>query len=169
MLTQIKGYLYAAGGVAIFALLVGAFLYGEYRVEKADAIKFAVIEQQAKDAQLETDKINIANDYVAKETYNVLQKKLEGYGSTVSDLTDRLLDAQRKGQRIILPTAMAATCQHADTGSVGEATTSNPEPTEPASATSLIATEVLRDDLTLALTNIDVIQAVMDESDKIRR
>lgn len=170
MLTEIKGYLIAAGAVAVLALLVGAYFYGEHRIEIQDASKFAAIAQQAKDAQARTDEINTANKTVSKDAYNELQTKLAGYSSTVDDLTQRLRDAASAGSPVIVSGPMVATCKPADKGPARAAGTVDPGTAEAAPAeASTLPTEVLRDDLTLALQNIEALRVVIEESDKVQR
>lgn len=163
---EIKGYLYAAGAVAILALLVGAFFYGEHRVEVQDAAKFSAVAQQAKDAQAETDRTDKANNYVTKDAYNELQTKLAGYSASVDDLTQRVHDSASAGRPVIVSGTVAATCQPADQGTAREAEAGNPRPVESAST---LPTEILRDDLTLALQNIEALQVVIEASDKVQR
>lgn len=166
MLTQIKGYLYAAGAVLVLALLVGAYFYGKHTVEVQDAAKFAAVAQQAKDAQAQTDRLDKANTTVSKDAFNELQAKLSGYSANIDDLTQRLHDASSKGRPIIVSGPVVATCQHADPGPTGQAEAGNPGPAESAST---LPTEVLRDDLTLALQNINALIVVIDESSRVQR
>lgn len=170
MFSEIKGYLAAAGAVLVIALVVGAFFYGEHRVEVQDAGKFAAVEQQAKDAQAQTDRVNTANTTVSKDAYNELQTKLAGYDSAVTDLTERLHDAASTGLPVIVSRPMVASCQPADVGSTRETAASNPATVGPTPVEgSTLPTEVLRDDLTLTLANIEALRVVIEESDKVQR
>lgn len=166
MLTEIKGYLYVAGGVALLALLVGAFFYGEHRIEVQDAAKFAAIKQAAVDEQKETDRIDTANNFVTKDAYNALKTQLVGYTASVNDLTKRMRDAASKGGPVLVSETVGATCQPADQGTVGSAEAGNPGPTE---SVTRLPTEILRDDLTLALQNIEALRVIIDTSDRVQR
>lgn len=166
MLSSLKGYMIAAGAVLVLALLVGAYFKGRNDVIKIDGPKFAAIQQQALDEQAATNKTNLANNFVTKEAYAELQSKLAGYSSNVDDLTQRLHDLVAKGTPIIMSGPVAATCKSTDAGPTGEAAPSAPGPVESAST---LPTEVLRDDLTLALQNIDALIVIADAADKVQR
>lgn len=166
MLASVKGYVIAAGAVFVLALLVGAYFKGRYDVTKIDLPKFAAIAQQAKDEQAATDKTNIANHFVTKEAYAELQTQLAGYSGNVDDLTQRLRDLTAKNKPVIVSGPMAASCQPTDPSSAGKAAPSDPGPVESAST---LPTEILRDDLTLALQNIEALQVIITASDKVQR
>lgn len=169
MITEIKGYLIAAAAVIVLALIVGAFFYGEHRIEVQDAGKFAAVAQEAKDSQANTDRINTANTTVTKDAYNELQTKLAGYSSSVDDLTQRLHDATSAGSPVIVSRPMVATCQSPVTVRVGEPAASVPGSAEPTPAEgSTLPTELLRDDLTIALQNIEALRVVIEESQKVQ-
>lgn len=166
MLASLKGYLIAAGAVLVLALLVGAYFKGRYDVTKVDVPKFAAIAQQAKDEQSQTDKTNIANNYVTKEAYAELQTQLAGYDSSVNDLNQRLRDLTAQNKPIIVSGPVAVTCQPTDAGSAGKGEASHSGPIESAST---LPTEILRDDLTLALQNITALQVIVEAADKVQR
>lgn len=168
MLASLKGYMIAAGAVLVLCLIAGAYFKGRYDVTKIDVIKFAVAEQQAKDEQAATDKTNIANNYVTKEAYAELQVKLAGYTSTNDDLTQRLRDLSAARKPIILSGPVAAPCKPADAGAAGTTAASDSAASGPASASTL-PTEVLRDDLTLALQNIQALIVIVDAAAKVQR
>jgi len=166
MLSSLKGYMIAAGAVLVLALLVGAYFKGRNDVIKLDGPKFAAIAQQAKDEQAATDKTNIANNFVTKEAYAELQSKLAGYSNNVDDLTKRLSDLAAQNKPIIVSGPVVATCKSTDAGPTGATAPSNPGPVESAST---LPTEVLRDDLTLALQNIDALIVIAEAADKVQR
>lgn len=172
MLSSLKGYMIAAGAVLFLALLTGAYLKGRIDVHKIDDPLFAQEKQKGKDEQAAADKTNIANNFVTKEAYNELQNTLAGYGSTIDDLSARLRELTSAGKPIILSSTVAAPCKPADPGPVGKAEASTQRPAEPAPAsasTSTLDTEVLRDDLTLALQNIEALQVIIEASGKVQR
>lgn len=171
MLASLKGYMIAAGAVLVIALLVGAYFKGRNDVIKLDGPKFAAIKQEGIDQQKEADRVDKANNFVTKEAYAELQAKLAGYSSNVDDLTKRLSDLQAAGKPVIVSGPMVATCQRTDAGPTGTAAASNTGPAEPATAEvySSLPTEVLRDDLTLALQNIDALIVIAEAADKVQR
>lgn len=168
MLSSLKGYMIAAGAVLIVALLVGVYFKGRYDSSLVYIPQIAAAEQKGRDQQAATDQTNTANNFVTKDAFNELQVKLAGYGSTINDLTQRLRVAAAQGKPIILPAAMAAACKPTDVGPAGTATPSDTAAEGPAAA-STIPTEVLRDDLTLALQNIEALRTVIETSDRVQR
>lgn len=174
MLTEIKGYLYAAGAVLVLALIIGAgvggYVKGVHKIELQDAPKFAVIAQAAKDQQAATDKTNVANNYVTKDAYAQLQTQLAGYSSNIDDLTQRLHSAAAAGKPVIVSGPMVTTCQSPVPSAVGSAEAGLTGPVGPAPAEgSTLPTEVLRDDLTLALQNVQALETVEDLAAKVQR
>lgn len=166
MLSSLKGYMIAAGAVLVLALIVGAYFKGRHDIQLNDSAKFAAIKQQAKDEQAQTDKTDLANNYVKKDAYNELQNKLTGYSTSVDDLTERLRVSA--GHPVILPAPVGVTCKSTNPGTIGQAKASDAGPAEPTPA-SIIQTEILRDDLTLALQNIEALIVVLEEADKVQK
>lgn len=166
MLASVKGYVIAAGAVFVLALLVGAYFKGRYDVTKIDLPKFAAIAQQAKDQQAATDKTNTRNNFVTKEAYAELQTQLAGYSGNVDDLTQRLHDLTAQNKPVIVSGPVVASCKPTDPGSAGKAAPGDPGPIESAST---LPTEVLRDDLTLALQNIETLQVIIEAAGKVQR
>lgn len=174
MLTEIKGYLYAAGAVLVLALIIGAgvggYVKGVHKIELQDAPKFAVIAQAAKDQQAATDKTNIANNYVTKDAYAQLQTQLAGYSSNIDDLTQRLHDSAAAGKPVIVSGPMVAAVQCTDAGTTRITEASNPITVGSAPVEgSTLPTEVLRDDLTLALQNVEALEVVLDAAARVQR
>lgn len=166
-------YAILAGVLLLIGTLTGVYFKGRHDVEVADAAKFAVVAQAAKDAQIAANKTDIANNYVTKESYNALSNMLAGYNSTVTDLTQRLHNASSAGRPVILPAPMVIAQQCTDPRAAGSPEASlaesaglaTPDPV----VRSLIETEVLRDDLSLAIKNIQALEVIQDEASRVQQ
>lgn len=162
-------YAILAGLILLAGAFTGVYFKGRHDVQIADASKFAVVAQAAQDAQAATDKTNLANNYVTKESYDALKNMLAGYNSSVTDLTQRLHVATAAGRPVIVPEPVVASIQCTDPRPAGSTEAGLAGSAEPAPARSSIETEVLRDDLTLAMQNIQALEVIEDQAAKVQQ
>lgn len=150
------------GAVALVA--AGICFYGyEKGVQKYVALK-AEVAAEARAQQKAADDKDRADNYFTKDAYEKLQNNAADLAAANSDLAERL---RNHPGPIIVPAPVGSACKPTIGAGPGHADTVPSGTAEPASEASVIGTEVLRDDLTIALDDAKALKAIIQLSREV--
>jgi hypothetical protein len=116
----------------------------------------AEIKQASADQAIKVAQQNLIEKNATQEAYNAIQTSNAAYVDTVADLSKRL-QQRPTGSPIIVSSPGGVTCKSPDRPAVGPANPVTPGPVGP---TSTLDTEILRDDLNIAISNAKALKAI---------